>query len=214
MNVKKKPWTKIVLGLFICLTIGSYLEAIIWSNGIEAKLAAAQRNAISVLTVEGASLFLRSTAATFLLLNEVETGYEGEFDFAAALKLASPAISKLEEVKITYERITEIFRTTPSSQAVIHKLTTFDYEGFAAANNLNKEIMAKVASYLSRGDLLGLCEKNLEHLRDTLSLYYTIQDRLRSRIKPPIGDFWSLLNQYSNAILFGNYVTLVFSSIG
>jgi hypothetical protein len=214
MNIKRKSWVKIVLGLFICLTIGSHLEAIIWSNGIETRLAAAQREVVSGLTVESASLFLRSNAATIMLLNEVETGYEGEFDFAAALKLAGSAISKLEEVKTTYEKITEIFRTAPYAQVLIHKLATFDYEGFADTNNLNKEIMGKVASYLSRGDLLGLCEKKLEYLRDILSLYYTIRDRLSSRTKPPIGAFWSLLNQYSNALLFGNYVTLVFSSIG
>ena len=194
----------------------SNLEALIFLNGVgggggDGELGYSVQ--VAPLSMEAATLFLQSNADTYLLLGEVEKYYNSYFDFSTALAYSVSAAQKIQQAETLYLNILRIIKKGGVQPAVIAKLADFDYVGFADANDLNKEIMLEVAFYLINGDVAGLVGKNIDNLQDIRRLYFKINQALRQFTRPQIQSFWSLLNQYSKATLFGNYAALVFNNL-
>ncbi len=192
------------------------LEALIFLNGVgggggDGELGYADY--VAPLAMEAATLFLNSNADTYMLLGEVEKYYNSFFDFSSALVYAGAAAQKLEDAESIYLDINRTIKKNGILPEIVSRLAIFDYIGFAEANDLNREIMLEVAYYLINGDVAGLMGKNIENLRDIQKLYAKIIQSLRQFSLPSIQLFWSLLNQYSRATLFGNYASLVFNNI-
>jgi len=73
--------------------------------------------------------------------------------------------------------------------------------------------MAELKSYLLNGDIDGLYAKNIENIDGILQRLYSIRSLLSESKQPTISSFWSLLHQYTDAILLGNYASMTFVNI-
>jgi hypothetical protein len=206
-----KFWKGLVVGLMV---IGFYvgLNALIVLNGIPP--CAEGWVPIPGMTVNAASNFLQSNADALLFLNEVEISEINGFNFVRSRDLIDSAIEKLEKTRANYDRMVVIVDGPggpPCDKMVADgKLLTFDYEGLVAREGLNKEIMSLAAAYLLKGDIAGVYKKMLADVDLILADLYAMKDMLKKEAQPGLDSCWMLLHRYSDAILFGNYVTLVF----
>jgi hypothetical protein len=204
------------LVLIASVSLFANLEALIFLNGVgggggDGELG--YNHEVGPLSMEAATLFLNSNADTYLLLGEVEKYYNSYFDFSSALVYSGSAAQKLADAESIYVEIKHAIKRGGVLPEMVAKLATFDYLGFAEANDLNREVMLEVSYYLASGDIAGLVSRNIDNLRHIQKLYSKINLNLRQFTLPPIHSFWSLLNQYSQATLFGNYAALVFHNI-
>jgi hypothetical protein len=71
--------------------------------------------------------------------------------------------------------------------------------------------MTRVQGYLSKGDIIGLYHQNIANIDSILILLNEIRGTLSNGNHPEMNKFWTLLQQYSDAILLGNYATVVFN---
>jgi hypothetical protein len=60
---------------------------------------------------------------------------------------------------------------------------------------------------------LGIYQKNIANIVGILDSLYFIRDQVKSGNKPDITVVWKLLQQYSEAALFGNYATMMGTTI-
>lgn len=201
---------KFFKGLVIVLmVIGFYvgLNAFIMLNGIP---PCDGEKAIERLTVDAASYFLQSNADALLLLSEIEISGANGLNFARALEFTESAIEKLEKARADYLEMIIVSKSPCDKAALIEKLQAFDYGRLAGEEQLNKEIMSLAASYLVKGDIPGVYEKTTSDVNVILSGLYEMRDLLKKEVQPDLDSCWTLLHRYSDTLLFGNYVTLVF----
>lgn len=205
--------SKLLKGLVIGLmVIGLFvgLNAFIVLNGIPCD----GMIALGGLTVNAASNFLQSNADVLLFLNEVEISEINGFNYVRSLELIDSAIEKLEKARTNYDGMVVMNYSPgdpPCDKMMANgKLGTFDYAGLVAKEGLNKEVMSLAASYLVKGDIAGVYRKVLADVDLILADLYTMKDMLKKEVQPSLASCWTLLHRYSDTILFGNYVTLVF----
>lgn len=211
--MKKKQWFRHGVTLVIVVATVAYLNAFVVFNDIPPAFNSRSTQAMESMTIEGTSSFLKSNADVFLLLNEVEIGYPDNLNFANALALTESAIGKLEEARAQYQEIIAVSQGSTYVDSRIKSLRQFNYAQFALQNNLNSEVMKSVQKYLAQGDIVGLYIKNIANMNNILRLLTEIKVQLGEGTTPPISNFWSLLQQYSDSILLGNYATIVFNHI-
>ncbi|HDP95416.1 MAG TPA: hypothetical protein ENN40_08675 [Candidatus Aminicenantes bacterium] len=203
------PAGKVVLTGLILATIFTYLHALVLMNGIPPYLGG-DGKAIESRVMKATSIFLESNADAFLLFSEVETGYEADFDFKRGGELADSAIEKLACSREHYAQVLAVAAVSEYDAAALERLRCFDYRGFATKNNLLVAVMERVAKNLSNGDIPGVLRRNLAHVDQIILGMQKIRELMQQGICPPIESIWKLLQNYSDAILYGNYATLVF----
>lgn len=208
-NRKSFPMGKVLLGAVILATIFTYLHALVLMNGIE-PYGGKDGAAIESRVIGGTSMFLQSNADAFLLFSEVESGYGADFDFTKAQELAESALMKLNTSREHYAQVLAMSVAADFENSGIERLRNFDFKGFVTANGLLAEIMERVAFHLREGDISGVLRQNLKNIDEVIIGMKEVQNLLQKEIKPPLESIWSLLQMYSEAILFGNYATLVF----
>ncbi|MCP5052153.1 MAG: hypothetical protein GY940_33610 [bacterium] len=210
--MRKNHLLKTILMMAVLVGVVVYMNAFVVYNDIPPAFDSPANGAMETMTIEGTSFFLKSNADVFLLLNEVEVGYPDHLNFTNAQTLTDSAITKLETAREKYLEIITVGSGTAYVSAMMDRLTTFDYKGFTQDRELNGEIMTKLQVYLVKGDIMGLYEKNIENIDRILQLLYGIHTQLTEGAYPSIDSFWSLLQQYSDAILLGNYASMVFNT--
>lgn len=206
---KAFPTGKVVLIGLILATIFTYLHALVLMNGIPPYLGG-DGKAIDSRVIKGTSVFLESNADAFLLFSEVETGYGADFDFKRGVELADSAIEKLICSRENYAQVLASAVVSEYDAAALDRLRCFDYRGFAFKNNLMVQVMDRVAESLSNGDIPGVLRQNLAHVDQIILGMQKIRELMQQGVRPPIESIWKLLQGYSDAILYGNYATLVF----
>ena len=73
--------------------------------------------------------------------------------------------------------------------------------------------MSKVSAYLGRGNVLGFYRRHVLNLQNLLGTLQSIRaDLLQGKLSEN-RLLWSLLQQYSNTMIFGNYASMVFYKI-
>jgi hypothetical protein len=163
--------------------------------------------------ISGASLFLQSHSYANLLLNEYELSGTQTYNLTSALELTENAISLLENARNRYLNAKTLGEGLGYDRQKIELFKSFDYDSFIEKNHLNKDIAGKVKKYLVAGDITGIYRKAAEDIAGILDTLYTIRETLKSNAKPDITLFWKLLQQYSESALFGNYATLIGTTI-
>ncbi len=211
--MKRNQWFKHGVTLMIVVASVAYLNAFVVFNDIPPGFKSRSIQAMESQTIEGTSSFLKSNADVFLLLNEVEIGYPNNLNFSYALSLTESAISKLEQARARYQEIISLTQDSSYADDRVERLRQFNYTQFARDNNLNGEVMKGLQKYLVKGDIVGLYAKNIANMNNILRLLGEIKTQLNEGTPPPISSFWSLLQHYSDAILLGNYATIVFNHI-
>jgi hypothetical protein len=211
--MKKNSFLRVVFLVVVVVGIVTYINGYIVFNDIPPVYDSAETEVMGNLTVEGTSLFLQSNADVFLLLNEVELGYGKDFDFAHALELTESAVDKLEGAKMKYRQIIARAGSSGYIAGRIRTLKTFNYTKLAETHQLNNEIMLKLKGYLVHGDIRGLYAWNIGNIDFILQKLNHIKSLLLEGKLPTVNTFWSLLHQYSDAILLGNYASMVFANL-
>jgi hypothetical protein len=70
-----------------------------------------------------------------------------------------------------------------------------------------------VSAYLGRGDVLGFYRRHANNLQILLNTLNRIKADLMTDKLLENQVLWSLLQQYNNTMMFGNYASLVFYKI-
>jgi hypothetical protein len=203
----------------------SHLNAWIYFNGVEVKDGVSsgnqaraasldsENNDLSGLIVKGASHFIQAGHAIFSLLNEAEMSGIGGFSFLKAPKAAESAAEHLEIARTTYIQTLSIIKEMNFDQELVCRLKEFDYQGFAALKKLHPDVMERVASLMSQGNIMTVYEKAPRDIEGILNTLSPIANTIQQGIVPKIEDIRTLYLQYSDNMLFGFYVSMVFSEI-
>ncbi len=212
----------VLVGVFFFV---SHVNAWIYFNGVEVKDGVSsgsqaqiasldsENNDLSGLVVKGASHFIQAGHAIFSLLNEAEMSGIGGFSFLRAPKAAESAAEHLEIAQTSYIQTLSMIKEMNFDQELTCRLKEFDYHGFAALKKLHPDVMEKVASFMSQGNILIVYEKAPRDIEGILNTLRPIANTIQQGIVPKIEDIRSLYLQYSDSMLFGFYVSLVFSEI-
>jgi hypothetical protein len=163
--------------------------------------------------INAASSFLHSYSNVLLLLQESELNTAIGFNFSRTKPAVETALNNLKYSRKEYARVLEIMKTACIDSSAVERLKDFDYGRFTSARRLNPCIMNIVSGFLSKGDLVGLFEKVVKDLDDTIINLSTIRNCLQQDIIPDLEDLRRLYQQYSDFMTFGYYCSLVFSEI-
>lgn len=204
---------QIVVTVITGIAALTYLNAFVAHNDIPPVFGPGEARTMEDMTIEGTSDFLQSNADVFMLLSEVEIGYGGNFQFNRGIELTEAAISKLERSRQKYLELIGRAESASYVPEMISALKKFDYRKFVDSNGLNQQIMAVVKDYLTKGDVRGLYKRHVDSIDSILKQLYDIRTHLTEGNLPAIDAFWSLLQQYSEALLVGNYATMVFVNL-
>jgi len=164
---------------------------------------------IAGLMIDGAANFLNSYSEAILLLKEYEIGCKAPFNFTIALAKTNAAIESLESAHNYYSQAISIGEKLQYVELNRNKLLSYDYNTRTAAEKLNVEISSEVTGFLSQGDVIGLYRRNIERVDTILLLLKSIHEKLEAGIKPDVTQFWTVLHNYSETALFGNYATIL-----
>jgi len=182
-------------------------------NGASNFLQSASESQKRDLIVNSTSNLLQSASEAFLFMNEVEIAGQSELNINAALQRVDLAAAKAAQALRDVMNIIVFDRELGYDAQRTAKLKAFDYMGFASANGLNQEIMAQVAVYLAKGNMLGFHQQHGRNLVALLNILNRIKDDLNVGKLSENKVLWLLLQQYNTTMMFGNYASLVFYTI-
>ena len=211
--MKRNQLFKLIAVSIILTSAVAYLHAFVVFNDIYPVFDSPDARNVETLTIDGTSYFLKSNADVFLLLNEVEIGYPNALHFQNALGLTRSALNKLNIARERYLQIINLASGSGYTGHKIQRLNQFNYAGFADSHNLDGKIMKQVELYFKHGDIIGLYRENIKNIDSILLLLGDIETQLSEGTAPPISSFWSLLQQFSSAVILGNYSTMVFNNM-
>jgi hypothetical protein len=192
------------------------VHGLIWSNDIVPVFddnEGLKKQEIETHVISGASFFLQAQSYANLLLNECEISGTRSFNFKQSLEYTEIAINLLVNARNQYVNASGIGESLGYSAVKIASLKSFDYDAFIIENQLNKDIAKKVQGYLRSGDIVGIYQQAANDITAILNTLYSIGESLKGEEKPDIHLFWKLLQQFSESSLFGNYATLMGTTI-
>lgn len=170
--------------------------------------------AIEALVTEGAGFFLKSYSGYLLFLNRIELwdGQGGDFgDLQGILELA---VTDLEDAARAYESLVGLIEVTPYNQRLIDFLKFFDYHDFMTKNSLNGIIFQEVEKELRKGDVTAIGRRIRVNCTAVLDLLHSLKRKyVDAEIFPPLRLLWNLQQNYSHALLFGQYTTQILYEI-
>lgn len=168
---------------------------------------------METLVIIGAGHFLKSNADFQLFLNKYElSGLQGVC-FEELQAILDNCIFSMESTRITYYDLKTIAYLTPYDPSVIENLKEFDYEGFLQGRNLNPAVFREVRGFLNHGNVNGAINAIYLKTLKILPLLYSIKIDIDKKSLPEISKLWELNQEYSNALLFGQYLAWIFKSI-
>jgi hypothetical protein len=225
-NMKKRI-LQLLIGLVLIYISSVYLNAFWvandpWDGHGRGKSSAqigdsivnkASNSQIGDLIVNSASNLLQSASEAFLFMNEVEIADQSGANINAALQRVDLAAAKAAQALSDVMNIIAFDRELGYDAQRTASLKAFDYKGFASANGLNQEIMAQVAVYLAKGNMLGFHQQHGRNLVALLNILNRIKDDLNAGKLSENKVLWSLLHQYNATMMFANYASLVFYTI-
>ncbi len=208
---------KRILQLFIALVLiyisSAYLNAVWVYNDPFSPFPCKTSMQIGSMITDGASELLQSASEAFLFMNEVEIAEQNGLNSGAALQHIDLAAAKVEQALKIFNEIIAVGSEAGYDEARINKLKAFNYKQYTIDNALSMETMARVADYLSNGDMLGFYRRHANNLETLLNILNRIKTDLLAGKLSENKVLWSLLQQYSSIMMFGNYASLVFYQI-
>jgi len=200
--------------LSFILILGAHLHGLLFFNDLVCAFnEGAEKMQIENRVVEGSVHFFMSKSHADLLLKEYEQSAMTELDKAQALAHVENAIVELQTSIGKYQTAADIGKRIGTMQFKIQWFKGFDYGAFATDHKLNPIIANDVSGYLSKGDIVGLYQKNLARLDEIATTLIQIKTTLKNGEKPGVGVLWTLVQQYSETLLFGNYATMMGRSV-
>ncbi|MCK4763798.1 MAG: hypothetical protein KAW12_16470 [Candidatus Aminicenantes bacterium] len=163
---------------------------------------------IDFLVREAAGYFLISQSDMALFSHKVELSQTDEL-----LTVLNRAIENMEKAKQKYSLIIETAQQANYNQDVIKKLLSFDYQNHQETNDLLPSIFAHVEAILKKGDLNGSYIEFVSYIDAILNKLYVIKDSIDNRSALKMNDIWQANFQYSEALIYGQIVTGIFTKI-
>lgn len=168
---------------------------------------------LNMLVVMGAGYFLESHSNYQTFLNKVELSELYGLNFNELNSLLEAAILSMENARYIYYDLKSTAAYTPYNQAVIENLKAFDYDGYICGSNLNPLVFKNVREYLAIGDVTGAYNQIYKNKSLLLEKLLFLKSFVSKGSLPPISEIWDLNQSYSNELLFGQYIAMIFSSI-
>lgn len=214
------------LFIVIMFLVSGVLFGTVWANWLECAYGECSDDStgnslgtiqsggqIGTHVIIGAGNFLKSHSDFQLFLNKYELSELNGVCFEELQSILNNCISSMESTVVTYYDLKNIASVTPYDQSVIDNLKDFDYDGFLQGRNLNPAVFQEVRGFLSQGDVTGaICDIYSKTL-DLLDLLYRIKGDIDKNTLPGISNLWELNQEYSNALLYGQYIAWIFKSI-
>jgi hypothetical protein len=207
---KMKKFNVFIFVCVLCFTF-THLHPAIYLNDTDPVFHSPARGEISNLIIDGAEKFLDSYSEALLILREYEISEKASLNFNIALQRTESALEKLEDSRKQYARSIAIGEKEKYVDTFRDKLMAFNYEQCEKGKSFNATIVQEVTGFLKDGDVLGLYKKNLEKIDGIISVLKDIKDKLNNNIKPDVSVFWTLLQKYSETVMFGNCATVLSS---
>ncbi|NIM11670.1 MAG: hypothetical protein GTO45_06220 [Candidatus Aminicenantes bacterium] len=160
---------------------------------------------INAIIVNGAKNFLKSYSDTLSFLNHVESG---ENDYENLQGIVASSIESMEKAKSSYYDLKNLAASIPYDYTLIEKLKSFDYQTFFKNNpGLNPAVFQNVEVFLKSGDVKGAFDNMYERAAEIFNKLKVIKESTDIAALPKISELWRLNQMYSNALLFGQYIT-------
>jgi len=163
--------------------------------------------------VESAGYFLKSNAAYQEFLYCVEMSESKGIESADFKNAIYNAIDNMEKAKAVYSNLKTASEKIPYNREMIDQLMKFDYDGFRIKNGLNEPIFERLSTFLSRGDIAGFDDAVIANMDAILIRLYEIKGVVDKGLAPEIMIVWRIYQSYSEAQLFGQYMSEVFRDI-
>lgn len=209
----KKRLVKLVVGVALVGISIFYLNAVVVLNDPASPFPRKVSIQIGDKITEGASELLQSASEAFLFLNEAELAGTNGLNVGEALQRVDMAAARVEQTLNLFKDIIVVGNEAGYDERRIGRLKGFAYDRFARDNGLSVETMSKVSAYLSRGNVLGFYRHHVRNLQALLNTLNRIKADLLAGKLSENQLLWSLLQQYNNTLMFGNYASLVFYKI-
>ncbi len=163
--------------------------------------------------VEGGGYYLNSYSDVMILLNRVEMSVISGVNYEELQGILNSAIDHLEHAKSSYLNLCNLAEITPYNQDIIVLLMNFDYAAFKKDYGLNTDIFRKVEELLNKGDIRGVYNHLYGDVCNILVQLYNLKENVDNDSFPKIADLWRINQNFSQSILFGQYVAEVFYKI-
>jgi len=209
----KKRLVKLMLGVVLISVSIVCLNAVMVANDPVAPFVGKTSIQIGDMITDSASELLQSAAEAYLFLNEVEIAGRNGLNVNAALQRVDMATARVQQALNLFREIIVSGREAGYEKNRLAKLQSFSYDQFARENGLSTEEMSKVSVYLGSGNVLGFYRRHALNLQNLLGTLQSIRaDLLQGKLSEN-RVLWSLLQQYNNTMIFGNYASMVFYKI-
>lgn len=202
----------LVITLIITLSVG--LRGLLFHNDlIGAFPEGVDRIQIENHVVEGSVRFFMSKAHADLLFKEYEQSSVADLDKTQSLTHVENAIAELQQSIDNYQNAADTGARIGYHQARRQWFTSFDFGKFSDEHKLNRGIADEVSAYLSKGDIVGVYRRNIDLLNQIAATLRQIRDTLKKGDTPSVSLLWTLVRQYSETLLFGNYTTMMGTTV-
>ena len=165
---------------------------------------------IDTFIVEGAGYFLKSYRDILLLLRRVEVSGTSGLDANEIGEIIDRSLANMTRAAEAYAALAKKAENTPYNEYVVSRLITFDYLKFQKEKGLNTSIFKKVKRYLENGDARGIYYGLLAKTGKILNLLHNIKSSLDKGNFPIVSKLWRLNQQFTDALLFGQYISEIF----
>jgi virulence-associated protein VapD len=170
-------------------------------------------NTIERYVIKGAGYYLDAYSDILAFLNRMELSDMQGMDYNESRQILDRAMANMIDVLKIYERLIKKAEVTPYNEAVISKLMEFDYNGFMQERGLNSVIFGKVEDHLKRGDITGLLRQMYTEFAVIAGLLSSVRDELNLEKLTEMSKVWRLNERCSQALLFGQYGSMVFYAV-
>lgn len=219
MKIKSNLIFKTFLSFIFLMLFPILVFSYIFGNGsgsgyqtVEENLSDAV-NEIESLVTRGAGEYLQAYAETLLFLNRFEMEPWQGIDYAGCMDILARSLSHLDQAMEIYRLLIQKAEATPYNEGVLLRLRYFDYKGFINRNGFDGVIIVKVKELLMRGDITGFYKMIYTRMDRTRSLLEEVNMDVSQDKMPPVPALWQLNRMYSNTLMAGQFVAIVFDTI-
>lgn len=205
-KMKKRILTIFSLLLFFITIVP--VGAVVWVNNFGGNFPGEKAVGIENLVIEGSALYFKANADIMKFCAGIEILPDTEYDFAGASALVQSAREYLKKAREKYLQAVQTGIAAGYVQTSVNQLKTFDYDGFAAEQELNGTVNDRVKAYLAAGDVTGFYQATADGLEALSVILEGIGKDLQNKTKPQIPAVWDLIQKLSELTLFGNYGTV------
>lgn len=218
---QKKKVSMIFLGIVILIITTAFSYARIMGNygedvyvvPVDPLNPETKSKPLNTYIVNSAGSYLNAYSNLILFLNRFEMADVNGVNYVELQNILNNTVVNMEKAKETYINLKKLMDNTPYNPVMIDYLLAFDYNGFQEAYGLNASIFEQVGSYLGKGDVRGVFGYLLKSTTDILEQLYKLKESVDNEKLPNIEDLWRINQDFSETMLFGQYVSKTLKNI-